>query len=270
VYVNPTLVARWRASTPRGQEWASAAAEIVKDPALGFVPADVRESWTRAPGRADSEGYAKVAEFVRKYAESGGKVLAATDAGFMPGLSLHYEMQMLVDLGVPPMKAIQGATLWAAEAIGQAKDLGTIEPGKVADLTVVEGNPLADIAATKNVRMVIKNGEVLDTTYDPRFVDPIPWPFGAAPELSRLSPGVAPQNGQNVTLEIEGTGFNRNSVVRFDNSDLPTRFVSGTKLTATLDARFVRNLGSYAVYVVNPGVSGNVSNAIYFLVNFKG
>ena len=58
--------------------------------------------------------------------------------------------------------------------IGQAKDLGSIEPGKLADSTIVEGNPLADIGATKNVRMVIKGGEVVDTGYDPKWVNPVP------------------------------------------------------------------------------------------------
>ena len=276
VYVNPTLVLTWIASTPRSREWTSAAAQVVKDPGLGFVPADVKEFWTRPRGRP-REGYANVAEFLRKYSEAGGKVLAATDTGFgavIPGLGLHYEMQMLTDLGIPPTKAIQGATLWAAEVIGQAKDLGSIEPGKLADFTVIEGNPLADIGVTKNVRMVIKDGEAIDTTYDPKWVNPIPQPFSsffsAPPQITKLSPRVARQGGQAITLLIEGTKFNTNAVVRFDNADLPTHFVSSTKLTATLDARFLRrNVGSYALYVVNPGPHGNVSTAGYFLVNFK-
>ena len=83
-------------------------------------------------------------------------------------------MQMITDLGISPMKAIQGATLWAAEVIGQQKDLGSVEPGKLADFTIIEGDPLADIGATKNVRMVIKDGVVVDTTYDPAWVNPIP------------------------------------------------------------------------------------------------
>ena len=177
VYVNPTMFARWRTSTPRGQEWAKAAAELIKDPGLAFVPQNARDSWTRLSARdQDSEGYRKVAEFLRKYAQAGGKIIAGTDAGFMPGLTLHYEMQMLVDAGIPPMKVIQGATLWGAESIGQQKDLGTIEPGKLADITVIEGNPLNDIGATKNIRMVIKDGKVLDTAYDPLFVNAIPRP----------------------------------------------------------------------------------------------
>ena len=183
VYVNPTLAAQWRSSTPRGAEWAAAATKIVQDPGLAFVPADVRQSWTRPDSRAPNrEGYAKMAEFVRRYAEAGGKVVSATDAGFMPGLSMHYEMQMVADIGVPPMKVIQGATLWAAESFGKAKDLGSVEGGKLADLIVIDGNPLDKIETTQNIRMVIKDGQVVDTTYDPRFVNPLPRPADVAPQ----------------------------------------------------------------------------------------
>ena len=187
----------------------------------------------------------------------------------MPGLSMHYEMQMVADIGVPPMKVIQGATLWAAESFGKAKDLGSVEAGKLADFIVIDGNPLNDIATTQNIRMVIKDGHVLDTTYDPRFVNPLPRPVDFAPQLSTLSPRVTPQGSRNVTLQIEGTGFGPKSVVRFDNTDLRTQFVSTTRLTATLDARLLRNVGTYTVYVLNQGHPGSVSNGVYFLVNFS-
>jgi imidazolonepropionase-like amidohydrolase len=177
VFVNPTMFARWRNSTSLGDEWAKAAAELIKDPNLAFVPQAVRESWTRIAGRdSDDEGYKKTTEFLRKYAEAGGKIVAGTDAGVMPGLSLHYEMQMLVDAGIPAMKVLQAATLWGAESFGQGRELGSVEVGKLADLTIIEGDPLKDIAATKNIRMVIKDGKVVDTAYDPRWVNSIPRP----------------------------------------------------------------------------------------------
>jgi len=177
VYVNPTLVLVWSASTPRAREWIAAHREVASNPGLAFVPADVKAAWIREPGRP-RDGYANVVEFLRKYSEAGGKILAATDAGccaqIVAGLSLHEEMQMLVDIGIPPMKAIQGATLWSAEVIGRDADLGSIQPGKLADFTVIDGDPLADIRATRRVRMVIKGGVVMDTAYDPKWSNPIP------------------------------------------------------------------------------------------------
>ncbi len=184
VYVNATLVLMWAGGTERWKEQAALAAKLVDDPNLAFIPADVRATWTRPP--SNRAGYANTADFLKKFSDAGGKILAATDTGccnqIVPGLSLHYEMQMIADMGIPPMRAIQGATLWAAEVIGQQQDLGSIEPGKLADFTIIEGNPLSDIGATKNVRMVIKGGEVMDTRYDPAWVNPVPRrPASAAP-----------------------------------------------------------------------------------------
>ena len=273
VYVNPTMVAEWSAATPRGQQLRNEAAQISKDPGLGFVPAKQREVWSGPLVRGRRDGYANVAAFLREYSEAGGKVVVGTDSSggqvTIPGLSAHYEMQMLADVGIPPTKIIQGATLWNAEAIGKDKDLGSVEPGKLADFTIIEGNPLADISVTKNVRMVIKEGEVMDTKYDPKWVNPIPQPYTTLPRIRTLSPLMAPQDGPAVTLELEGTGFLPTAVVRFDNVDLPTHFVSSTKLTATVGAQLLHNVGEYPLYVVNTGTHGNVSQSKSFLVNFK-
>jgi len=58
--------------------------------------------------------------------------------------------------------------------IGRDADVGRIQPGKLADFTVIDGDPLADIRATRRVRMVIKGGVVMDTAYDPKWINPIP------------------------------------------------------------------------------------------------
>ena len=273
VFINPTLVNNLRTATPRAKEMSETANQILKDPTLAaIVPAGAQQAWRNlSSGRSpDIEGYNKVKEFVRQYVNAGGKIAAGTDEGgvTMPGLSLHYEMQMIADMGISPMKAIQAATLWSAESFGQGKNVGSIEPGKFADFMIIEGNPLNDIAATRNVKMVIKNGQVMDTAYDPKALTTVARPFGLLPKVTGISPAVAKEGAQSVTLQIDGLQFGPKSVVRMDNRDLPTQFVSATKLTATVEAPLLQKPGSYALYVVNPG-AGGASNNVYLFVNLK-
>ncbi len=71
------------------------------------------------------------------------------------------EFGALVRGGMPPLAAIQAATINAAELIGMSKDAGTIEPGKLADVVAVSGDPLADIAVMEKVLFVMKGGEII-------------------------------------------------------------------------------------------------------------
>lgn len=282
VYVNPTLVShginegRWRNPPERAREWVQEGEDALKDPVLrSIVPMKIQEMWTKSTEgpSPDAEGYQKVQEFLRQFAAAGGKIAAGTDEtgdeGTIPGISLHNEMQLLSDAGVPPMKVIQAATLWSAESIGQGKNLGSVEPGKLADFTIIEGNPLDDIAVTKNVKMVIKDGQVVDTSYDPHAITAVPRPFGTLPLISAVTPPVTTQGAGDLTIQVQGVRFNPKSVVRFDNTDLKTQFVTPTKLTAVIDSKLLENTGSYAVYVLNPGMSGSPSNAIYLLIDSK-
>ncbi len=99
---------------------------------------------------------------VKALFDAGAHVTTGTDSPFVPyGMSLHTELQAFVDAGLTPFQALRSATLWAAEAVGVSADLGTIEPGKLADLVIVNGDPLTNIRDALNVEQVIRNGEVL-------------------------------------------------------------------------------------------------------------
>jgi imidazolonepropionase-like amidohydrolase len=83
---------------------------------------------------------------------------AGTDAPIIPsGFSLQLEWQMFVRADFTPAEVIRAARWWSAEAVGN--DLGSIKRGKLADLVIVAGDPLQNIADTLNVTVTIKNGK---------------------------------------------------------------------------------------------------------------
>lgn len=94
---------------------------------------------------------------------AGIKIAAGTDAGgHEHGINAR-ELQLLVEAGLSPMQAIQAGTAWAAACLGLEQEIGTVEPGKLADLLVVDGNPLEDIALLQHqqcIRLVLKEGKV--------------------------------------------------------------------------------------------------------------
>jgi len=105
---------------------------------------------------------ARHGQMVMKLVRAGVTVAAGTDAPNIPqGLGIHTEMALYVRGGLTPREALITATIAAAQALGAQADLGTIEAGKLADLVVVGGDPLADIGNARDIRTVIKNGRVL-------------------------------------------------------------------------------------------------------------
>jgi len=93
--------------------------------------------------------------------KEGVKVAFGTDAAVYPhGLNAR-EFAVMVKLGLTPLQSIQAATVNAADLIGWSDRVGTLEPGKFADIIAVEGDPLADVHTLENVRFVMKGGEVV-------------------------------------------------------------------------------------------------------------
>ncbi|MFQ5789876.1 MAG: amidohydrolase family protein [Acidobacteriota bacterium] len=92
----------------------------------------------------------------------GVKLEAGTDRGCFYGASLLWELEHFVEAGLPPVEVLRIATQQAAEAVGAADDLGTLEPGKLADIVLLDANPLEDIRNTQTIWRVIKGGWVFD------------------------------------------------------------------------------------------------------------
>ena len=148
------------------------AKQILSDTtSMRFVPTVIRRNWEN---RMDSEMGRIIqsilrpivplqSENVRLLNDAGVLLLAGTDVGIptlVPGISLHEELVLLVEAGLTPLQALRAATLNAARVLGLADTLGTIESGKLADLVLLEANPLADISNTQRIRAVVADGRL--------------------------------------------------------------------------------------------------------------
>jgi imidazolonepropionase-like amidohydrolase len=103
----------------------------------------------------------------KKFYDAGGTLTLGTDhpswGDFLSGFFWHREIDVFVRIGIPPADAIKIATINGARAMNVGDKLGTIEPGKFADLMIIKGNPLEDIRNTRNVHHVMKSGVLYDS-----------------------------------------------------------------------------------------------------------
>ncbi|MBY0435262.1 MAG: amidohydrolase family protein, partial [Cyclobacteriaceae bacterium] len=115
--------------------------------------------------------YKEAAAGAHAILKAGGRV-ALGGHGEMQGLSNHWEMRLMSEGGMPPHDILKAATIFGAETIGLDHDLGSLEPGKLADLVVLDKDPLQDIRNTTSIKYVMKNGRL----YDGDSLDQI-WPM---------------------------------------------------------------------------------------------
>jgi Tol biopolymer transport system component/imidazolonepropionase-like amidohydrolase len=136
-----------------------------------LYPAAVPQRWreqTRTPAAPDVlEDAARLVapqeRTVYQIVKGGGRVTAGTDSPINPyGLALLMELENYASGGLTPIEVLRTATIVSAEAMGAGADLGSVEPGKLADLTIVDGDPLTNIKDLRRVRRVVKGGEVFD------------------------------------------------------------------------------------------------------------
>ena len=286
VFINPTLHFEWKALTERAPEHELEDARLLNHPDLQYVPLSERlvflgqYHWAdkRTPEEKEqfSKGYRKVQEFLRRFVQAGGKIYSGTDtaAALTPGLSLHHEMELLVDAGLTPMQSIQSSTLWAAEIIGLQDKLGTIEPYKFADLVILSNNPLEDIRNTKDVDQVIRGGEIMDTSFhsDYRFPFHRYGPeskhlYNPFPVLADIHPPLSPQGGE-VKLRVLGSGFVPSSVVKVGELTVRTRWITATELEAALTKSHTTRVGTFLITVESPLPGGGVTEPLEFYITY--
>jgi imidazolonepropionase-like amidohydrolase len=142
---------------------------FTNDPRLKYMPRHLRAWWptvfhlTPEDFAYEKEEFAKEMEVVGAMQKSGVGILAGTDTlnpFCFPGFSLHDELGLLVKAGLTPMEALQAATLNPARFLGTEKDFGTVETGKIADLVLLDANPLEDIGSTKQISSVVYGGKL--------------------------------------------------------------------------------------------------------------
>lgn len=130
---------------------------------------------------------------VAKTVAAGGRIGVGSH-GQLQGLGMHWELWLLQGGGLPTHDALRAATIVGAEAVGLAQDVGSLEAGKMADLLVLDRDPLVDIRNTNSIRQVMLNGRLYDgNTLDEvyprqRKLPAQPWAYAVPKAAAGLQP----------------------------------------------------------------------------------
>jgi len=165
-YVTPTFTAQvevavWPTRAVPGDSLAHYLPKAVRDYVAQIFPMP-----DSIPPNADSVGRAMLEKRLRQVSamqRAGVHILTGTDAPLRnspPGFGLHEELALLVSGGMTPFEALRSATLEPARYFGMLDSLGTIAPGKLADLLLLDANPLQDIRNTRRISAVVSNGRL--------------------------------------------------------------------------------------------------------------
>jgi len=278
----PTIAKWLRPLSPSAKRFRERENEILNDPNAD-LPAAVRtvtdnaydklfKRYTPEQLERAKIGYEKANEFIRRFDQAGGILKEGSDPPRgMAALLMHQALAMDVDAGVSPMKAIQAATLNVAMTFRKDKDYGSVERGKVADLSIVEGDPLQDIWMTQNVKMVIMDGKVVDIKFK-KYKNPIPsfYAYQNLPLDLQILPLFLIEGSGPTVMKVRGQGgmwpFHK---VMLNGEELPTSFNSKNEVEAIISPETIPKAGIYFVTLKCEGEVVPESHRAHLVVGFK-
>jgi imidazolonepropionase-like amidohydrolase/Tol biopolymer transport system component len=192
----PTLIVSY--GGPSGRQYYLTHTNVDEEARLRtFTPHDELDKWRATQFyRDDQYVFPLHAEQLTKWVEGGGRVGLGSH-GEVQGVGTHWELWMMAAGGMKNHDALRAATIHSADAIGLAGDLGSLEVGKLADLLVLDQNPLEDLQHTTAIRFVMKNGRLYDAAtlaevYPRQRPLPVQWWWRVEPEGGRPSASSRP------------------------------------------------------------------------------
>ena len=287
------------------KEWAQFAEEarllFTNPDLLAYYPANAMRSALQSYLRSDQgelrerrmKGYQNAMRFHKMFVDAGGHLVVSgnTNDAWVPGVDLHQEMQIMADAGLTPMQIIQGSTKYPAEMLRKQNLLGTVEASKLADVIIVNADPLQDIKNLDKINTVIQDGKVVELGYHSNYSSPfsnvaaqtisvegLPWavemkkstrgaeggpqrtgddsaipdpPNSPQPAIETINPIIVKQ-GEPAVITVTGFNFVRKSAVSFNGKPVPFRAVKSTQLEVMLDAEALREGGRFDLVVKNP------------------
>jgi imidazolonepropionase-like amidohydrolase len=287
----PTIAKWLRPLSPSAARFQQREQEILGNPLSGqpgAVRAVTELAYNKLMKRYSKEqlerakiGDDKANEFIRRFVQAGGLLKEGSDPPRgMAAILMHEALVMDVEAGVPPMVALQAATLNVAKTFRRDKDYGSVEAGKVADLSIIEGDPLKDIWATQNVKMVFKEGEQVELGFT-GYKNPIPsfYSYQSLPMELAVTPAATVQGAGPIRLKLRGEGMwphhrvmlkrEFGGIFNFNAAELPTQYVSKTELEAEIAPELIAHAGTYTITVKAEGEILPESHRAHLIVGFR-